>query len=652
MSNCLVCCEKIKFNVSCSKCKYNCCRVCVRTYLCGQLTDPHCMNCKTKWTLEFVEEAVGSTFFKNDFKKAQINTYYEFEKTQLPLIQDNIKEFLFNERKKSIIKTLTDENKKKIIGKYGCFKCVGELYYSDDCVNCVEDIGEEIQYNRNNVCKYLHSIYVPEKFKQIKKEYNIQKYLNNNFDYRCYCGSILYYVNNNKNPYYKCANNKHTLPPCKKKYCKICFDVLNEDNSHQSGECIPITNKWCPCITYSCDKCDIELNKSIIYRLYSTSFNGTSPDAERKKFIMKCQSENCPGFLSTQYKCGVCDVYTCSECLETKDDDHECKKENIESAKMIKKETRSCPTCATRIYKIDGCDQMWCVDCKTAFSWNSGQISNTRIHNPHYYEYLRQTNGGVIPREPGDIPGGAAACVQFPTLIDLRDYLTKLGYAPVIDEKYSEENKILTKRVKNIYTIFTHNVSEFHKFIVEMDELVRDDNVNIYNKDLIQSRVLYSLSRMDINTFKNKAYMYHQKSNHHNNYIQVMRMFKQVCKDLFEYVVEIIRDLKKLDRLIISSDLSAVRLVQYTYLLEKNNKMNDIFKQLMNSIIYIDKNLTKNKYYTNDCDKAKIIINSRNVTEEDLDEKIVLNMPKSMISPYNIKWNKHAYMFEFRYSVD
>jgi hypothetical protein len=37
--------------------------------------------------------------------------------------------------------------------------------------------------------------------------------------------------------------------------------------------------------------------------------------------------------------------------------------------------------------------------CHTAFSWKSGKIE-TKIHNPHYYEYMRkQSATGEIPRE-------------------------------------------------------------------------------------------------------------------------------------------------------------------------------------------------------------------------------------------------------------
>lgn len=54
------------------------------------------------------------------------------------------------------------------------------------------------------------------------------------------------------------------------------------------------------------------------------------------------------------------------------------------------------------------CNQMFCTNCNTPFDWISGKkITNGAIHNPHYFEYLRATNGGIMPRNPGDIPCGA-----------------------------------------------------------------------------------------------------------------------------------------------------------------------------------------------------------------------------------------------------
>jgi hypothetical protein len=132
---------------------------------------------------------------------------------------------------------------------------------------------------------------------------------------------------------------------------------------------------------------------------------------EARQFIMKCPAEDCRGFLSSAWKCGTCEKNFCADChVEKKgrsDDTHVCNEEAKATAQMIKKETKPCPKCGIRISKIDGCDQMWCTGCHTTFSWHTGQaIVNARVHNPHYYEYLRRVHNGVIPREAGDNPCG------------------------------------------------------------------------------------------------------------------------------------------------------------------------------------------------------------------------------------------------------
>lgn len=123
---------------------------------------------------------------------------------------------------------------------------------------------------------------------------------------------------------------------------------------------------------------------------------------ERRAFVCPCPQEECRGFLSTQYKCGLCGINACKDCLEIlSDDDHKCDSATAASHAEIKKSTMPCPKCSTRIFKISGCDQMFCVQCHTAFSWVTGRVETGVVHNPHYFQWLRQTEGSV-PRNPLD----------------------------------------------------------------------------------------------------------------------------------------------------------------------------------------------------------------------------------------------------------
>jgi len=126
--------------------------------------------------------------------------------------------------------------------------------------------------------------------------------------------------------------------------------------------------------------------------------------SERKLFIMRCTVEDCKGFLSSRYKCGLCASQICSDCHLVKNTEHTCHPDTIATINELKKNTKPCPSCHIPIYKTDGCDQMWCIQCHTAFSWKSGQIEKGIIHNPHYFDYIK--DNGTIPRNPLDIPCG------------------------------------------------------------------------------------------------------------------------------------------------------------------------------------------------------------------------------------------------------
>lgn len=134
----------------------------------------------------------------------------------------------------------------------------------------------------------------------------------------------------------------------------------------------------------------------------------TTPTAERTTFIKACPDSECRGFLSSQWKCGICEKWACSDCHEIKglsrDCEHTCNPDNVATVALLTNDTKSCPSCGEGIHKIEGCDQMFCTMCHTGFSWRTGRIE-TNIHNPHYFEWLRRT-GGEVPRNPNDIQCG------------------------------------------------------------------------------------------------------------------------------------------------------------------------------------------------------------------------------------------------------
>lgn len=161
-------------------------------------------------------------------------------------------------------------------------------------------------------------------------------------------------------------------------------------------------------------KCDNGLRQIIpFYAELATEYAKIDKELRLKKRqkighhdMMACPSGICLGKLKDNGDCGLCGKHYCLECMqETLSIEHTCKKEDKETIRELYKTTRPCPKCHVRISKIEGCDQMWCVQCHTTFSWKTGAISHGVVHNPHYYEHRRQTDG-EMHRAPGDIPCG------------------------------------------------------------------------------------------------------------------------------------------------------------------------------------------------------------------------------------------------------
>ena len=266
-----------------------------------------------------------------------------------------------------------------------------------------------------------------------------------------------------------------------------------------------------------------------------------------RKFIIACPSDDCKGFLDQTFNCPLCDTLVCSECHEkvVENQNHKCSKEAIATVKALQKETRSCPKCAVPIFKIDGCDQIWCVQCKTAFSWNTGEIETGRIHNPHYYEFLRK--GGVLQREPGDNPCGGIREYN----LEIQNILGVIYVASCttnhgLNTFYCQDTtdyKYVEKRLKDIDSI----MGCIHRYYGDIEHYITNSRIYV-NTDcpykLRHNRVKYLLNEINKDQLAKFSYLEERKRMFYTEMIHIRELLNNYFQDLYNDYYDDVQNLK------------------------------------------------------------------------------------------------------------
>jgi hypothetical protein len=179
-------------------------------------------------------------------------------------------------------------------------------------------------------------------------------------------------------------------------------------------------------------------------------------------FFMACPRKDCRGRVSTEYQCGLCERRFCRDCHSEDNDAHECSKEDKETVRMLKENTKHCPECHEGIFKEYGCDQMWCTRCHTCFSWKTGKKEHGPIHNPHFFEHMFQQNdGGQVLQQQHGFPRYARLAEKWGRhfLRETRDFLNNMHR--LVNHVRFEDLPRLQETIRN------HETSEHKKWGVE-----------------------------------------------------------------------------------------------------------------------------------------------------------------------------------------
>jgi hypothetical protein len=232
-----------------------------------------------------------------------------------------------------------------------------------------------------------------------------------------------------------------------------------------------------------------------------------------------CPIDACNGVVKNG-KCSDCKKTICAKCREERLANHECNSDTLNTIKLLKKDTKGCPRCKTPIYKIDGCDQMFCTNCKTAFSWRTLVIHTGIIHNPHYHEYMNQLGVGNMPIGMNDLCGEEFhKAVDELSKKDAYRNVAKEGTNAIINNDFVP--RVLTE-IQVILPILSHSVYD--------DEAIRQDKQK-FREAYINQRD--ACEEKAIANWRNQLCLMYKRREIKKDLIKLIEIFDRGVRDFF-----------------------------------------------------------------------------------------------------------------------
>jgi len=172
---------------------------------------------------------------------------------------------------------------------------------------------------------------------------------------------------------------------------------------------------------------------------------------------------------------------------------------------------------------------MWCTNCKTAWDWKSGEIQ-TKVHNPHFFEYLRNTDNENLERNPLETRCGREIDNEFAT--SLVWVMRRVGFK--------------TEKVMHYLRVCERLV---HTREVDLMKYATTGET----PDNLDLRVKFLRNKISDEEFKRRVQMAYKKNNKNKEIRDILSMFIQVATEiLYKYRYDLdhctsTEEVKKLD---------------------------------------------------------------------------------------------------------
>lgn len=449
---CLICCEESKENVSCPYCQFESCRKCAERYLTETTQTAHCMSCRKGWGTNLIFDLFDKQFYEKKYKPHLVNMLIQEEKSHFPELQEAAKEY----------KKIKQERKRLRLER--------------------EKLEKELAKERGEIDK-LYDHYVEFLAPLFRKIWLLFPKLTReklHFSKR----TILY--KSFKKLFTKAEQEEYWTNPEFRNLAQQVESLLAEYRLHHENLPCHNTSKGLRITKFELTQLDTA-QRNILMSKKKTETKTT--------YTYPCSVEECSGFLDEKWICGLCEEKTCSRCFRVKKPQHTCKEDDVESVKLLKKETKPCPKCATFIFKTSGCDQMFCTNCHVAFSWKTLQIETGAVHNPHYFEWLANNAVGF------ELPVGNNQCQEEFRIYNIpssKRQGDEYRFVCKIYERAREVGNNWFKMRRNIQPVTPENLRENNILFLagEKSEANWKKMLSKYRKQMDKEREINSIYQM------------------------------------------------------------------------------------------------------------------------------------------------------------